>query len=152
MDIKKSLNWLNKRFKSAKEHKYSSFKVNEHDFNAFNSIVEYVSIVNKEKVSKNVLFAKLYIYFLNQQIRYFQTDAFEKIPVIELNKFLDTPLDNYYVAFHKELHSAKISNTILKYKQGYKPTKEEFENKYSLQFVTEQLDLMMNQALNRFEE
>lgn len=151
MDIKKSLNWLNKRFVSAKDNKYSSFKVNKHDLEAFNSVVRYISIINKKRVFKNELFAKLYIYFLNQQIRYYQVDALEKIPQKELSRLLNTPLFNFYEAFHKELHSARHTNVIEKYKKGYKPTIEDFKEKYSIEFITNQLDLQINQCLNRFE-
>lgn len=151
MDIKKSLNWLNKRFVSAKEHKYNSFKVSNYDLEAFNSVVRYISIVNKKRVSKNELFAKLYIYHLNQSIRYYQTDVFESEPHKELSRLLEIPLFNFYEAFHKEIHGAQINNIMERYKKGYKPTLEEFKEKYSIEYVTAQLDLQINQCLNKFE-
>lgn len=151
MDIKKALNWQNKRLLSAKESKYNSFKVNEVDFKAFNSVVEYVSVVNKKRVSKNTLFAKLFVYFLNQQVRYYKTDYFEAVPTKELCRLLDMPLGNYYEAFHKELISSQINNIIDKYKKGHKPTIEDFKDRYTLEMVTTHLDLQINQALSRFE-
>ena len=52
INIKKSVNWLYRRFKDAKESKYKSFKVSEADFNALLEVVEYIDIIHKKKLRK----------------------------------------------------------------------------------------------------
>lgn len=152
INIKKSINWLYKRFKDAKESKYKSFKVSEADFNAFLEVVEYIDIIHKNKVAENTLFAKLYIYHLNQIIDKYETDVLEDIPQKELSKILNLPLDSFYKAFHSKIQNNWNDKIISKIKDGDKDAiKQWVAVKYSEEHVEETLDYMINQALTRFE-
>ena len=151
IDIKNSVNWLYKRFKDARESKYSSFKVNESDFKTFLDVVKYIDIQREEKVAKNTLFAKMYIYHLNQLIDTYDTDVLENIPQKELSKLLDTPLDNFFQSFHNKLQNKWHDKMCQKIIEGKDIRKEYVKEKYTLEYVEEKLTEMINEALIRFE-
>jgi len=151
INIKNNVNWLYKRFKDAKESKYRSFKVSNNDFKAFLEVVEYIDILRDEKVAKNTLFAKLYIYHLNQIIDIYNTDVFEEIPQKELSKILDIPLEAYFKRFHEKLQTNWINSMANKLVKTKEFPKEYVNEKYTLDFTTEKLTEMINEALNRFE-
>lgn len=151
IDIKNSVNWLYKRFKDARESKYSSFKVRESDFKTFLDVVKYIDIQREEKVAKNTLFAKMYIYHLNQLIDTYDTDVLENIPQKELSKLLDTPLDNFFQSFHNKLQNKWHDKMCQKIIEGKDIRKEYVKEKYTLEYVEEKLTEMINEALIRFE-
>lgn len=151
INIKNSVNWIYKRFKYAKESKYSSFKVTENDIKTFLDIVKYIDIQREEKVAKNTLFAKLYIYHLNQLIDIYDTDVLETIPQKELSKLLDTPLDYYFISFHNKLQNKWHDKMCEKIIQGKDIRKEYVKEKYTLEYVEQKLIEMINEALIRFE-
>lgn len=151
INIKKQVNWLYKRFKEAKKSKYGSFKVKEVDFNALLEVVQYLDMVRAEKVSKNTLFAKLYIYHLNNLIDTYHTDVLEELPQKELSKLLDIPLDAYFKRLHEKIQvnwNDKICEKLLK---GDDVKKQYVTEKYSLEYVEDKLTEMINEALIRFE-
>ena len=151
INIKNSVNWIYKRFKDAKESKYSSFKVTENDIKTFLDIVRYIDIQREEKVAKNTLFAKLYVYHLNQLIDIYDTDVLENIPQKELSKLLNTPLDYYFTSFHNKIQNKWHDKMCDKIIQGKDIRKEYVKEKYTLEYVEEKLTEMMNEALIRFE-
>lgn len=155
INVKNDINWLYKRFKEARVSKYGSFKVKEVDFNALLRVGEYIDMVHAEKVAKNTLFAKLYIYFLNNLIDIYETDVLEETPQKELSKLLDIPLETYFSRFHQKIHvnwKIKMCEKLLKGGVITDDEKESYiRDKYSLEYVEEQLTYMINQALNRFE-
>lgn len=151
INIKNQVNWLYKRFKDAKESKYGSFKVKEVDFKALLEVVEYIDILREEKVAKNTLFAKLYIYHLNNLIDIYETDVLEDIPQKELSRLLDIPLDYYFKRFYEKIQNnwnVKMCEKLLKTKEF---PKEYVSEKYTQEFCTSKLTEMINEALNRFE-
>lgn len=151
-DIKKAAERLAFRFKQDEIGNSTSFRPNRDDVAALETIFGWIDRQKKETISNNTLFAKLYIYFFNQQIRYFETDSLDMICQKELSKLLDTPLDVYYKAFHKELHSSQISKICERAKKenNSKVDVSELENLYTLDFVTAHLDNQITEALNRF--
>ncbi len=152
INIKKQANYLYKRFKDAKESRYSSFKVNDNDFKALLDVVGYIDILIDEKVAKNTLFAKLYIYQLNQMMLIYGTDVLEDIPQKELSKILDTPLEYYFKAFHDKIKVRDNDKIIHKLKNGSLDDKKIFVNeRYNLEYCENKLTEMINEALIRFE-
>jgi hypothetical protein len=151
MKIKNSVNWLYKRFKDAKQSKYGSFKVSKSDFNALLDVVRYIDIQREEKVAQNTLFAKLYIYHLNNLIDTYKTDVLEEIPQKELSKMLNIPLEAYFKRFYEKIHNNwndKMCEKLLKTKEF---PKEYVAEKYTQEYCTEKLTEMINEALERFE-
>ena len=151
INIKNQVNWLYKRFKDAKESKYGSFKVKEVDFNALLEVVEYIDILRKEKVAKNTLFAKLYIYHLNNLIDIYETDILEDIPQKELSKLLDISLEAYFKRFHEKLQTNWVNSMAEKLVKTKEFPKEYVKEKYTEEFCRSKLTEMINEALNRFE-
>lgn len=144
-NIEKAIQRIAWRFTTDK-----SFKPNENDIDSVNCLIDWINRQTSETIKNNQLFAKLYIYHLNQSIRYFQTTVFEDIPQKDLSKLLDLPLKNFYIAFHKELHSNLISK-VVEDNEGRKVIDvKELEEKYDLQFVSDKLEQKVNEALNRF--
>ena len=141
----KALDRLAWRFTSKKP-----FTPNENDIDSLNTLIGWMNRQQSESVKNNQLFAKLYIYFLNQTIRYFEANIFDEIPQKELNKLLDLPLDNYYNAFHKELQSNNVSRVVNDKSINKEDLIKEISDKYTLEECTEKLDTMINEALNRF--
>ena len=144
-DIDKAFNRLGWRFTSSKP-----FSPNDNDIDALNCIINWVNRQTSQTIKNNQLFAKLYIYHLNQTIRYFESTVFNDIPQKDLNRLLDLPLANFYNAFHKELQSNNVTRVV---ENGNIPKDEvlkELQEKYTLEEVTEQLDKMINEALNRY--
>lgn len=145
-NLDKAINRIAWRFTHDK-----AFKPNENDIDSVNCLIDWINRQRSESVKNNQLFAKLYIYFLNQGIRYYESTVFDDIPKKELSNILNLPLANFYTAFHKEIHSNQIIKITDKFKEdGLQIELKEFEEKYSLEFVTEQLNTMINECLNRF--
>lgn len=145
-NLDKAIQRIAWRFSSDK-----SFKPNENDIDSVNCLIDWVNRQRSETIKNNQLFGKLYIYLLNQGIRHYEATVFDSIPKKELSSILNLPLANFYTAFHKELHSNQIIKLTDKFKEdGLQIELKEFEEKYSLEFVTEQLDTMINECLNRF--
>jgi len=135
----KAINRLSWRFSNNK-----SFKPNEEDIDSLNCILEWMNREIKNNVRNNQLFAKLYIYFLHQNIKFYNSTVFDNIPQKDLSKLLDLPLDSFYKSFHKDLHFNQFNR--VKTIEDLKSVKES----YTIENVTERLDFMINEALNRF--
>ena len=144
-NLDKALKRLAWRFTSKK-----GFTPNENDLNALNVLISWINRQESEAIKNNQLFAKLYIYNLNQSIRYFEASVFDDIPQKEVSKLLDLPLKNYYSAFHKELQSNNITRVVEDKNINKADLLKELEEKYTLKECTSQLDKMINEALNRF--
>lgn len=140
--IKKSIQRLGWRLSSD-----NSFKPNEKDVDSLNTIINWVNRQQDKAIENNHLFAKLYIYFLHQNLNSYKCSVFEQIPHHDLNKKLDTDLKYFYDAFHKDLHTNQIESCIEK---GSDLTK--FKDEYSLEFVTDKLNETILEALNRFSK
>jgi len=144
-NLDKALNRLAWRFTNKK-----GFTPGEEDLNALNTLISWINRQESEAIKNNQLFAKLYIYNLNQSIRYFEASVFDDIPQKEVSRLLDLPLKNYYSAFHKELQSNNITRVVENKNIPKEDILKELEEKYTLEECTKQLDKMINEALNRF--
>lgn len=65
-------------------------KPNQKDADAFNEIIKYFELHNKQTVQDNLLFAKLYAFTLSELLIYYTDIDFANK---ELNKILSEPLD-----------------------------------------------------------
>lgn len=141
----KALDRLAWRFTSKKP-----FTPNQNDIDSLNVLISWMNRQQSETIKNNHLFAKLYIYNLNQSIRYFEASVFSDIPQKELSRILDLPLANFYSAFHKELQSNNVTRVVEDKNINKEDLLKELKNKYTLEECTDQLDKMINEALNRF--
>ena len=54
-----------------------SFKPNANDVDSLNCLIDWINRQRNETIKSNQLFGKLYIYFLNQQIKKYDTTVLE---------------------------------------------------------------------------
>ena len=127
----------------------SSFKPNEKDIQALNSILEWISSQKEISVLNQGLFAKLYIMELNRNLRTFEATIFDDIPQKELSKTLNYPLDAFYKSFHNDLHHNQLVK-LFKNKDKKDINIDDLKDKYTLEIVTDKLNHMISEAVNRF--
>lgn len=152
-DIKSAASRLSWRFRKEND-KNIPFTPNDTDVLSLNTLLEYINREKKQKLQHNVLFAKLFIYHLTAKIRENKTTIFDKIIQHDICRVLDYPLETFYEAFKNELYSNQIDEicTNLKDKETKESiTADDFKELYTLEYITANLDLMITEALNRFE-
>jgi len=137
-NIKKHVNRLAWRLSNKRQ-----FTPNDDDIESLNSIIDWINRQEKENVRTNILFAKLYIYHLNQTIDYFNSTIFDDIPQKDLSRILDIPLDNFYISFKNSLYNNQFDR-IKKLKDL-----NDIKEIYDLETITEKLNEMISEALNR---
>ena len=168
MILKKALDRLAWRFTSG-----NSFTPNVNDIEAFNNVIEWVNNQKSETINNNQLFAKLFIYFFNQKIKETRTTVFDDEAQKELSKILNTPLNLFYEAFKVSLqenmreyiyekNGIDVKHPYLKDETEKEEDRLKIQNMkekdfnriiydvYTIEEVTNQLDEMISEALNRF--
>ena len=81
----------------------------ETDIKAFESLKDYVIANQKRTANDNQLFAKLYIYLYGEFLNYYKSTVFDNIPQKELNKVLETPIEQIIESFTKQLNESERS-------------------------------------------
>lgn len=129
-------------------------KPNESDVTAFNEVLLYLNKQESEVVNNNKLFAKLYILFLTQTLRHYDTNIFSlNLVNSDLHSKLDKNLDLFYTAFHNDLINRQLELLIDKWndkgisREDVIKEQKEFEDKYTKDYVTLKLNEMINAAL-----
>tara|TARA_R110002051_G_C8769409_1_gene503366 strand:+ start:33088 stop:33555 length:468 start_codon:yes stop_codon:yes gene_type:complete len=146
-NVQKAASKLLWRFNSV-NGQTKSFNPNKDDIQSLNTLLECVNREKKEKLSQNVLFAKLFIYALTDHLRKFETTIFDKEITKQLSMMLEKPLDVFYKAFEEDLYNNQTKRIELK--DGV--TIDDFKRTYTTEFIQMNLDLMITEALNRFED
>lgn len=148
MRLEKAISIISFKFQEGKR-----VYINEKDIDAINTILD---CINKEKavnLESNQLFAKLYIYHLNKAIIDLKVDVLSDVPQQDISRILDTPLAFFYSAFQRELYSSQITNVVEQFKKsGIPMTNERLKERYNLEFITNKLNHMITEALNRFQK
>lgn len=148
-NLKKAAERLLWRFKIEK-----GFTPNKNDKNALNTVLNWINREKEVNIHERavILFSKLYIYILNQNIEYYKTDVLENEPQKEISKLLDLPLENFYEAFYSKLKDRQLDRMLERVeKQNDKTfTKQELKEYFDHNFSKEHLNHMITEALNRF--
>lgn len=145
-DIKKAAEKLLWRFNSKK-----GFTPNENDKSSLNTLLNWINKEKENRLKDNLKFAKLFIYVFNQNIRHYQTDVLDKEPQKELSRLLNIPIEIYYERFYEEIRTVQLKKMINRVKkENGNFTKQELEDYFDKDFVKEQLNHMITEALNRF--
>lgn len=147
-DIKKAGERLLWRFNAGK-----SFIPNDNDKMALKSVLGWVNRQASDNVENNQLFAKLYIYFLTQGLRYYETTVFDNAIQKELSALLDKPLALFYKAFIQDLYGNQLNKLQLKKIEDYSNVisdAEKFKETFNEDYVINKLNEMISEALNRF--
>lgn len=148
-NLKESASRLLWRFKSKK-----GFTPNDNDINALNSVLKWINNQKKETLNNNHLFAKLYIYHLTMNIRYYETTVMCPTPQQDLHKILDYPLEYFYKSFINDLYNNQLNRLLDKETNEEKQEiiKEYIEQKdlYPEEYIINNLNHMITEALNKF--
>ena len=138
-----------------------SFTPTIHDVNAYNAFVEYHENNNKQQINDNQLFAKLYIKYYSELIKYYRSSLFDKEPQKDINRLLDTPIEDVINEFRETIRTIEQSkmfevNGTLKH-----PLKWSEEDKKSISMskvelipyeeAADNLIATVNLALNTFK-
>ncbi len=138
MKITKSVQRIGWRFSQGKP-----FQPNQNDIEAYNDIVDYVGINQKETIVDNVLFTKMYIYLLGEFLNYYGTTVNDPILQKELHKILDSDMSSLIEQFRSKANHQEL-NTI--------KTVEDLENFKAMTFqeCVDNLKIMTTEAINQF--
>lgn len=165
ISLDKAIWKLKERFKSKKAFLPSKF-----DKRCLNSIINWINDEKKRSLENNRLFAKLYIYFLNQNIDKFETTVFDDIPQKNLSRLLNMPLDSFYISFKNSFdqnNRLEVLNSLgieINHLNTNKQDREKLKNiskEQLIKFTNSQFDLltievklneMVTEALNRFSK
>lgn len=150
-NVKKAGEKLLWRLSPDKTGEYKAFKPNENDFNALKSILGMINRIEKNNVSNNELFAKLYVNFLTQEIRYHGTTVFDKRIFAIVGNKLNYSLESYYSTFLNDLQGNQW-NKILEDKTLEEQLEtlkmfNQFKETYCFDYVASKLDENINHAL-----
>lgn len=156
MILKKAINRLAWRFTPDKlTKKVKPFTPNENDIKCVNDIITWVNNQKNISIKNNKLFAKLYIFYLDEHIKRFETTVFDEIPQQALSRLLSMNLNAFYTSFHNNLHQNKF-NKFLKISTDDLEIKTDdelmqmFKEEYNFDYVVKELQEMITEALNRF--
>ena len=98
--------------------KHFEFKLTKHwkptktDLEAYNEILDFVEHKHKEQINDNQLFAKLYISYYAEILKYYQATVFDKEPQKTLHKILDTPIEQVIKDFVKTANEIEVENKM----------------------------------------
>ena len=150
-NVKKAGERLQWRTSPNERGDFKTFKVNESDSNAVNSILGMINRIEKNNLANNTLFAKLYLIFLTQEIRHHETTVFNEDIFTIVNAKLNFPLESYYAAFINDLHGNQFNKILIDdgEKDQMKTVKmaQEFKEKHTPDFCIPKLNKAMNHAL-----
>ena len=153
-DIKRAAEKLIWRLKPSGSGEYKSFTPNKDDVDSLNCLLQWVNNQKKETFDNNHLFAKLYIYHLTMNIRYFETTILDPVPQEDLSRILDTPIKHFYKAFEEDLYNNQLNRLL---KKGGSEEQDKIikdyisqKNLYTSEVIQAQLSHMVTEALNRF--
>lgn len=150
-NVKKAGQRLQWRIQPNDKGEYKTFKVNEDDSKALNSILGSINSIKNLDTSNQILFEKLLIRFLTQEIRHHGTTIFDNNLLTEISTILAYPLESFYTAFYNDLHSNQL-NRLLTNKTEKEDletikTHQEFTEKYTFDFVVNKIRTNKNELL-----
>lgn len=127
-------------------------KPNQSDIDALNNVIEWVEKHRSDTIRNNQLFAKLYIYHLNEKIKYYSTDVSDFLPQKELSRILDMPLDNFYKSFTIRLNDDAKNAIVDITRNGVESKTVEGYPKHPTEFTDEENEIIKNNIANLTDE
>ncbi len=112
MTIKKAIEHFEFKFTNV-------WKPTQPDIDAYNTILNFVKDKHEQQYNENQLFAKLYITFYGELIKYYNATVFDKEPQKALHQILDTSIETLIQKF---LDKANLQEQTIKHstKNGFK--------------------------------
>ncbi|WP_375587136.1 hypothetical protein [Flagellimonas aurea] len=100
MNLNQAVKRLSWKFRNQK-----TFKVYRDDIEAWNFILEALNSHVDSRVSKNQIAGKFIIEYYKQLIQFYDTDVFDDIPIKELAKIAEKPLERHFDDFTSFLNN-----------------------------------------------
>lgn len=101
MTIKKAVNHFIFKFNKV-------WKITPKDREALTEIMQFVEDKHKYQFNNHQLFAKLYVMVYAQFLEKYNTTVFDDIPVKELTRYLDQPLERIIQRFTDKLNESEL--------------------------------------------
>lgn len=150
---------IKKAFDRIKWRLKNGWQANHNDLEAINVIGKFINDKHKDQFNNHQLFAKLYITYYGELLKYYRTDVFDDIPQKELHKVLDRPLERIIEDFVKKATDIEQSlqyevNGVLKH-----PLQLSSDQKESIEILDavmtydeaeKNLTSLINLAINEF--
>lgn len=92
--------------------KNNIWKATKNDVEAINEIIKFVEEKHAKQLENNQLFAKLYISYYAEILKYYQATVFDNEPQKALHKILDTPIEQLINDFVKTANEIEVSNKM----------------------------------------
>ena len=154
MTIKKAV----EHFEWKLDPKNKQWKATPNDIEAYNEIISFTEHKLKEQFNDNQLFAKIFVSFYGELLRYYENTIFDVEPSKVLYQILDTPFDRLVDKFIEKHYDIELALQIPK-KDRYKHPAELKRLGYDIKDVPrldkqqtiEQLTAMINMALTKFK-
>ena len=105
--IKKAISHFTWKFKNV-------WKPTKEDVEAYNTIVDFVEKKHKEQFNDYQLFAKLYVTFYGELLKFYNCSVFDNQPEKVINKILDTPIETLIEKFVEKANTQETSLAIEK--------------------------------------
>jgi len=137
----------------------NGWNANKNDVEAINTIIEFVNAKHENQFSNNELFAKLYISFYGELLRFYEATPFDKIPSNNLNRILDQPIENLIVKFIDKAQEVEQylefkNNGMIKHPLNYtseQKAKVKIIEKMDYETTKDALVSMINLALDSYK-
>ena len=110
MYINKAVRRMGWRFQQAAKTRDKSFKINQNDIDALQSIADYVERTQKEQFQNNELFAKMYILCYMRILEKDNTTVFETFARRKLYGLLKLPISSMIEKFTEFLNEQEVLN------------------------------------------
>ena len=135
--------------------KNNIWKASETDIKAIKIIAEFTEEKLNQQFNDNQLFAKIFVSFYGELLKYYESTVFDIEPAKELNKMLNIPFDRLVDKFIEKHYNIELALQIPK-KDRYKHPAELKRLGYDIKDVerldkettTNQLKVMINMALD----
>ena len=134
----------------------NTWKPTKKDIEALNEIIEFVEQKHQKQFNDNLLFAKLYITFYGELLKFYNASVFDSIPEKAINKILDTEIE---LIIEKFVDKANLVEQTQKQvaKHGYKHPMQVKENlieplneAMTYEEAVDNLTARINFALNKY--
>jgi len=110
MNVEKAINRLQWRFKNENvKVGESKIIINELDVKAVEFLIEWINNQKKETLKENILFAKMFVYCLSNELDFYKDVSFANR---KLNDELKLPIEHRYNEFTKKLNNLELNKFL----------------------------------------
>jgi len=136
-----------------------TLNVRENDIKAYNMIFDFVEQKHKEQINDHQLFAKMYITFYGELLKYYGTTVMDTQPEKDIQQILKMPMEQVIEKFIDKAYDMEMLIQLPK-SERFEPVKYKnprdlewdfkFVDKMEYQDAEDSLTAMINNAINSF--